>query len=163
MGAGNEIKEIDRKIISLLIQKKGISNRELAKKLKVSPLTIANRLEFLRKEKLLFREWIPNYKKLGYDVLIITTLTVKPEFHSIKNLNFIKRQIIDNNKKAIFCHKTANYRIITIHVAKSVSDFQKTVEKVSEKYSHMITDREVHVFSYVDDEILNINDLWEDK
>jgi len=162
MAGDINIKKIDTKIISLLINKKYISNRELAKKLGVSPLTIANRLEFLTKNNILMKEWVPNYKKLGYENLIITILTLKPEFHSIKNLNFVKSQIIGNNKKAIFCHKTANYRIITIHVAKNIADFQKTVEKVSAKYSHMIADRDVNVFSYVDDHILNINDLWKD-
>src|SRR3989338_9406402 len=105
-----KIKEIDKKIISLLINEKYISNRELAKNLGASPLTVANRFNFLKENNVLFKEWIPNYKKLGYENLIMTILTLKPEFHSIKNLNFVKEQIIGNDDKAIFCHRTSNYK-----------------------------------------------------
>lgn len=154
-----KIKEIDFKIVSLLIKNPQISNRDLAKKLKSTPLTIGSRINYLKKNNALKPMWQPNYKLFGYKFIIMSTIALKPEFHSVQNMEMIKSHAKSAYKGVLFCHKTMSYRIVTLLVVKDIAQFHHIVDTISDKYAHMIADRSIRIFPYTDDFIFQINSL----
>jgi DNA-binding Lrp family transcriptional regulator len=66
------LKEIDYSIISELFKNSKLSDRMLAKKIGVSPPTVTRRRAFLEKELLLNYTVIPDFGRLGFEVLAFT-------------------------------------------------------------------------------------------
>jgi DNA-binding Lrp family transcriptional regulator len=66
------LKDIDYKIISEHIKNSRISDRELAKKVGVSQPTITRKRTIYEKERLLEYTSIPNFQKLGIEIMAFT-------------------------------------------------------------------------------------------
>ncbi len=72
-------KDIDHKIISELLKNSRVSDRELGKKLGVSQPTISRRRALLEKEILDGYTTVPKWDKLGYEILALNFVKIKPE------------------------------------------------------------------------------------
>jgi len=77
------LKDIDYKIISEYIKNSKISDRELAKKVGVSQPTITRKRTIYEEERLLEYTSIPNFQKLGIEIMAFTFAAWSPEM--IKN------------------------------------------------------------------------------
>ena len=74
-----KLKDLDYKILFELIENSKISDRKLAKKVGVSQPTITRRRAKLEKEGLLDYTAIPNFEKLGIEIIAFTFVSWKPE------------------------------------------------------------------------------------
>jgi DNA-binding Lrp family transcriptional regulator len=72
-------KDIDHRIISELLKNSRVSDRELGKKLGVSQPTISRRRALLEKEMLDGYTTVPRWDKLGYEILALNFVKIKPE------------------------------------------------------------------------------------
>jgi len=72
-------KDIDYKIISALLKNSRTSDRELGKKIGASQPTISRRRALLEKELLDGYTIVPKWDKLGYEILALTFVKIKPE------------------------------------------------------------------------------------
>lgn len=72
-----ELDKTDKAIINALIENSRLSYRDIAKLLKISVATVMNRVNKLRKEKIL-NEFtaLADYDKLGYDIHVIIDIRV---------------------------------------------------------------------------------------
>ncbi len=79
------MKEIEWKVLSELMKNAKISDRELAKKIGSSQPTITRTRRKLEKEGYI-REYtvIPNFRKLGYEILAVTLFKYKKRFDAEK-------------------------------------------------------------------------------
>ncbi len=95
-----KMKDIDYKIMAELIKNAKVSDRKLASKLDVSQPTVTRRRAMLEREQLLDYTALPNFNKLGFDMMIFTFLsgshTEPSEFFQKLN-NFVK-----NNSNVIY-------------------------------------------------------------
>jgi len=73
-----KLKDIDYKILSELMKNCKISDRKLAKKIGVSQPTVTRRRARLEKDVIRSYTVIPNWTKLGYEILAITLVKSKP-------------------------------------------------------------------------------------
>lgn len=70
-----ELKKLDFKLLSELMKNSKISDRELSKKLGVSQATVSRRRAKLEKNRIIKEyTFIPDFPKLGYDIMAITLL-----------------------------------------------------------------------------------------
>jgi DNA-binding Lrp family transcriptional regulator len=79
------MREIEWKILSELMKNAKISDRELAKKIRSSQPTVTRARRKLEKEGYI-REYtvIPNFRKLGYEILAVTLFKYKKRFGTEK-------------------------------------------------------------------------------
>ena len=72
------IKPKDQKILNILLENSRLSFRQIAKKAKVSVVTVINRVKELEKEKIIKSYTAElDYEKLGYDVQAIIELRIE--------------------------------------------------------------------------------------
>ncbi|MDH5448287.1 MAG: winged helix-turn-helix transcriptional regulator [Candidatus Bathyarchaeota archaeon] len=67
-----KLKPVDYKILFELVKNSKISDRKLAKKIGVSQPTVTRRRAGLEKEELLDYTAIPNFEKLGFEIMAFT-------------------------------------------------------------------------------------------
>lgn len=71
------VDELDLKILSELVEDARLSYREVARRLRVSPATVLNRVRRLERDGVIKKySAIVDYSKLGYDLTVITEITV---------------------------------------------------------------------------------------
>ncbi|MFP3985535.1 MAG: Lrp/AsnC family transcriptional regulator [Candidatus Bathyarchaeia archaeon] len=81
------LKGIDYKILSELIRNSKISDRQLAKKIGVSQPTVTRRRARLEEEKLLQYTAIPNLEKLGFEIIALTFISIKPDLRRPRKID----------------------------------------------------------------------------
>ncbi|MCK4498779.1 AsnC family transcriptional regulator, partial [Candidatus Bathyarchaeota archaeon] len=74
-------KDIDHAILSRLMKNARTSDRQMAREIGVSQPTITRRRAKLEKEGFLNYKIIPNFKKLGVEIMAFTLLVWKREAH----------------------------------------------------------------------------------
>jgi DNA-binding Lrp family transcriptional regulator len=80
-----KLKSIDYKILAALMKNAKISDRQLAKQIGVSQPTVTRRRARLEKESIDGYTAIPNWKMLGYEMLVITLIRTKSVYQSEEN------------------------------------------------------------------------------
>ena len=71
-----EIDQMDKNILSVLLDDSRLSYRQIAKKLGVSAATVMNRVKGLEKEIIKKYTAILDYEKLGYDVEVMVEVRI---------------------------------------------------------------------------------------
>ncbi|MBA7556713.1 HTH-type transcriptional regulator LrpC [subsurface metagenome] len=127
-------KKVDNEILGLLSEDSRLSNRELGRKLKRSPLTIKNHINELVENRIIKGYSLDiDYEKLGYDIIAIIELTIS------------KGKMIEVEKKiAQNPNVFAVYDITGTHDALILARF-----KTREELSDMIK-KELHASPYVE-------------
>ncbi len=100
------LKDIDRKILSGLLDNSRTSDRELAKKIGVSQPTVTRRRTRLERELIDGYTAIPRWKKLGYEILAITSMKTSFNLGSTeirKNTIETAMKWLDEQPNVIFC------------------------------------------------------------
>ena len=85
----NEIDDIDKKIVNLLLFNADTTNREIATKCGIALGTVNNRINRLKKSGVIKKKTIMvDYEKLGYQIEVLIALKIKKgAFHEVaKNL-----------------------------------------------------------------------------
>ncbi len=76
------LRDIDRKILFELLRNSKISDRQLGKRLGVSQATVTRRRKMLEKDVIDSYTLVPRWDKIGYDILAINFVKVKPTIAS---------------------------------------------------------------------------------
>ncbi|MGQ9460398.1 MAG: Lrp/AsnC family transcriptional regulator [Candidatus Bathyarchaeaceae archaeon] len=86
------LSDLDKKVLSELLRNAKISDRSLAKKLKVSQSTLTRVRNKLEREGYIRRYTIlPDFRKLGWEILAFTFVKMNPEILSkIENAKKIR-------------------------------------------------------------------------
>ncbi len=99
------MKDIDYKILFELMKNSKISDRQLAKKIGVSQPTITRRRARLEKEVIEGYTAIPNWGKLGYEILAVTLVKTPLKFGSnemMKNASEKSMKWLEKQPNVIF-------------------------------------------------------------
>jgi len=72
-----QLDSLDKHILSVLLEDSRYSFRQVAKRVKVSPATVLNRIKILEKEGIIKQySTILDYEKLGYDVEVLIEVRI---------------------------------------------------------------------------------------
>ncbi len=71
-----KIDKLDKEILNILLKDSRLSYRKIATRLKVSPATIMNRINYLNKDVIKGYSVMLDYGKLDYDIEIVTELRI---------------------------------------------------------------------------------------
>ena len=120
--------KIDNTILEILKEDARTSFREIARKLKISPDTISNRFEKLRKEKIVIDSTVVIYpSKIGYSFITRFSINVKPAYSSQTLDKIIKIPSIIVASKIVGKHD-----IIAISVVKNFKHLHKLRDTIAE-------------------------------
>ncbi|AAL81858.1 AsnC family transcriptional regulator [Pyrococcus furiosus DSM 3638] len=121
-----EIDDLDRKILSLLIEDSRLSYREIAKKLNVAVGTIYNRIKKLEDMGVIQGFTVKlNYEKLGYELTAIIGIKAQG-----KKIREIERIIARDKHVTCVYDVTGEYDIIVIAKFRSREDMNRFVKSV---------------------------------
>ena len=150
-----KLKPIDYAILSALMKNSKISDRQLAKQIGVSQPTVTRRRARMEKERLLDYTAIPDFAKLGFEILAFTFTTSKkpgvPEEQIPKAKSFF-----DKRDDVIFvstCSGNERNRMnISIH--RSYSDYVTFTRALEKEWGDSMTNRTSFIVSLKGDTII---------
>ncbi len=125
-----KLKEIDYKILFELIKNSKISDRKLAHHLGVSQPTVTRKRARLEKETISNYTAIPDWTKLGYEILAITLVKTKQHLGLEENFEAVRKKAVEwvmNQPNVLFCGGCRGMGMdgFMVSVHQSYSDFDK--------------------------------------
>jgi len=149
-----KLKDIDLRILSELMKNSKISDRKLAGIIGVSQPTVTRKRAKLEKEGMLEYTAIPNFAKLGFEIVAISFYSWTPEATSELSEN---REEISNKLSAFLSkHKniifTSNgeglgMERVMISVHESYSDYVRLVNAVNREWGRYLDKSESFIIS----------------
>jgi DNA-binding Lrp family transcriptional regulator len=153
-------KDINYAIISRLIKNARTSDRQLAREIGVSQPTITRRRARLEKEGFLTYRTIPNFGKLGLEIMAFTLLVWKREAHQ----QLLEAEDYDRRVQGFFKkHPNIVFAssgqglgmtriVITVH--KNYSDYVKFMSSVDDAWGTYLDRYDSFIVSFKSDNIL---------
>jgi DNA-binding Lrp family transcriptional regulator len=150
-----KLKPIDYAILSSLMKNSKISDRQLAKQIGVSQPTVTRRRARLEKERLLDYTAVPDFAKLGFEILAFTFATSKksgvPEEQVPKAKSFF-----DKRDDVIFVSTGSgnerNRMNVSIH--RSYSDYVTFMRALEHEWGDSMENRTSFIVSLKSDTIV---------
>jgi len=142
-----QLKDVDFKILFELIKNSKISDRKLAQKIGVSQPTVTRRRAMLEKEELIDYTSIPNFAKLGFEIMAFTFASGN---HNEKIDELISKSpnlIFASSGQGLGMDKT----FISLH--KNYSDYAKFVKELESKWRKHLTKLDNFIISFKSDDI----------
>ena len=124
-----KIKDIDLKILSGLLKNSKISDRKLAEIIGVSQPTVTRRRAKMEKELSIDYTAIPNFSKLGMEIVALHFVQWKPEgYETLRHMNdFTKKvdEFLSKHPNIIFASsgQGCGFSRMTVTVHRDYSDF----------------------------------------
>ena len=150
----------DYKILFELIKNSKISDRKLAKRIGVSQPTVTRRRAGLEKKGLIEYTGIPNFEKLGLDIMAFHLLHWKPERYQTmtKMEDFLKKvnAFVSEHPSIIFASSGQGLGMsrMTITLHKSYSDFVDFRRKIESSWGQYIAKYDNFIVSLRSDNVI---------
>jgi DNA-binding Lrp family transcriptional regulator len=132
-----KISSLDYKILSELIKNSKVSDRKLAKKLGVSQPTVTRRRARLENNRLLSYTAVPDFSRLGFEIMAITFLSVKSELRFPKDTSQLKGGILFESSKISDDFYSENPNILVSATGRGL-DKNAVMISIHEDYSSMV-------------------------
>ena len=149
-----KIKDIDFKILSWLMKNSKISDRKLAKIIGVSQPTVTRGRAKLEKEGMLKYTAIPNFAKLGFEIIAISFYSWTPE--ATCKLSENQEEILNKlsaflskHKNIIFTSKGRGFGMerVMISVHESYSDYTELMNAVNMEWGSYLDQTKSFIIS----------------
>jgi DNA-binding Lrp family transcriptional regulator len=152
-------KNLDHGILSGLIKNARTSDRQLARELGVSQPTITRRRARLEKEGFLNYDTVPNFRKLGVELMAFTLLVWKRKVHEHdhdrEDCNRRLQAFITTQPNIVFASSGQGLGmtriIITVH--KNYSDYVKFLSVIDEQWGTCLEQDASFIVSFKSDTI----------
>lgn len=132
-----KLKDTDYKILSELVKNSKISDRELAKKIDVSQSTVTRRRGRLESRGLLNYTAIPDFGRLGFEIIAVTLYAVKSELRFPKDTSKLESKILDKFAKISDKFYSENRNVIFAATGRGL-DMNSVLISVHEDYSSLV-------------------------
>ena len=153
-----KLKDLDYKIISELIKNSRTSDRKLAAILGTSQPTVSRKRQKLEKEELLNFTAIPNFSKLGFEIMAFSFYSWTPQANEelIRNQEEILQKLSDflsKNKNIIFTSNGRGFGMerMMISVHKSYSNYVKLMHDVGQVWGKYLSKSDSFIISLRED------------
>ena len=149
-----KLKDIDFKIASWLMKNSKISDRKLADIIGVSQPTVTRRRAKLEKQAMLEYTAIPNFAKLGFEIIAISFYSWTPEASSMQceSPEKIKNKLsafLSKHKNIIFTSNGRGFGMerVMISVHESYSDYTKLMNSVNMEWGAYLSESKSFIIS----------------
>ncbi|TET19806.1 AsnC family transcriptional regulator [Candidatus Bathyarchaeota archaeon] len=149
-----KIKGIDFKILSGLMKNSKISDRKLAEIIGVSQPTVTRRRAKLEKQAMLEYTAIPNFAKLGFEIVAISLYSWTPEANSMQceSPEKVKNKLsafLSNHKNIIFTSNGRGFGMdrVMISVHESYSDYTELMNAVNMEWGSYLDQTKSFIIS----------------
>lgn len=150
-----KLKDIELKILSELVKNSKISDRQLARKIGVSQATVTRRRTRLEKEGLLEYTAIPNFKKLGFEIMALSfskwTSEAVTEMLPTKEFAKNVQTFLSKYPNVIFATKggqgLGGMDAASISIHADYSDYSRWVDDIEANWGNYISKFESYVIS----------------
>jgi len=153
-----KLKDFDYKIVSELIKNSRISDRKVAMIIGISQPTVSRRRQRLEKEGLLDFTAIPNFSKLGFEIMAFSFYSWRPEANEelIRNREEILQKLsefLSKHKNIIFTSNGRGFGMerMMISVHKSYSDYVKLMHDVGQVWGKYLSQNNSFIISLQED------------
>ena len=155
-----KLKEVDFKILAGLMKNSKISDRKLASRIGVSQPTVTRRRAFLEKELSLDYTVIPDFSKLGIEIMALHfTHWIPEKYESISKMKEFQREVaefISETPNMILTSSGQGFGMsrcgITLH--KDYSDLVDYKRRVEERWGKYLSKFETFIISLKNDRVL---------
>ncbi|UCD95941.1 MAG: winged helix-turn-helix transcriptional regulator [Candidatus Bathyarchaeota archaeon] len=154
------IKDINYAILSRLTKNARTSDRQLAREIGVSQPTITRRRARLEKEGFLTYKTVPNFKKLGLEIMAFTLVAWKREAHQqlldAEDYDSRIQGFFKKHPNIVFASSGQGVGMtrIAISVHKNYSDYVKFINSVDETWGTYLDRHDSFIVSFKSDTIL---------
>ncbi len=149
-----KLKDIDFKIASWLMKNSKISDRKLAEIIGVSQPTVTRRRAKLEKEGMLEYTAIPNFAKLGFEIIAISFYSWTPEANSMQceSPEKVKNKLsafLSKHKNIIFTSNGRGFGMerVMISVHESYSDYTELMNAVNMEWGAYLSESKSFIIS----------------
>jgi len=141
----SELKDIDRKIAIELFQNSKQSDRQLGKKLGVSQATVTRRRKMLEKDLIDGYTFVPRWEKLGYELLAINLVKIKPSIASKEKYQSVRQrglQWLMNQPNILMAGSSRGMGMDAFNIAvfKSYSDYDEWFSRFRLEMGDLVDD-----------------------
>ena len=139
-----KLKNIDYKILFELIKNSKISDRKLAKKVGVSQPTVTRRRARLEKEGMIDYTAIPNFEKLGFEIMAFSFASWTNEAQAHLETNEYNEKVhtfAANLPEVIFTSsgRGLGMGIVVVSVHKDYSNYVKFITKLRQEWGNYLS------------------------
>ncbi len=155
-----KIKDIDLKILSWLMKNSKISDRKLAEIIGVSQPTVTRRRAKIEKELSIDYTAIPNFKKLGMEIMAFHAVQWKPEgYESLSQTeDFMKKvnEFLSKHPNVIFASsgQGCGFSRIAITIHRDYSDFVKFRTEFQKEWGQCAAKHDSFIVSLKSDKVV---------
>ena len=156
----SKLKELDYQILSGLMKNSKISDRQLAKQLKVSQPTITRRRADLEKKRLLDYTAIPDFKELGYEILAFNfvqySLQIRTELRQQSEMAGKVQATLGKHPNIIYASSGTGLGMhgISVSIHKNYSDYVNFRRELEDEWGAFVSKIDGFVVSLKGDNII---------
>jgi DNA-binding Lrp family transcriptional regulator len=157
----NEMKNLDYKIMLELVKNSKISDRELAQRIGVSQPTVTRRRTKLEKGGLLDYTAVPNFKKLGFEIMVISfSKWTREAFAEQVSEGEVARRIqkfLADHPNVIFGStwgEGLGMNAVSISIHRNYSEYDRWLKDVEQEWGLYMTDFSRFIVSLKGDNIV---------
>jgi DNA-binding Lrp family transcriptional regulator len=150
-----KLKDIDYTILFQLVKNSKISDRKLAKIIGVSQPTVTRRRALLEREGLLDYTAIPDFGKLGFEIVAFTFANLKHDAHSDEKTQEF-RSFLSKRANIVFVSTGRGLQrdIVCVSIHKNYADYASLREEFNQDWSDHITKFDSFIISIESDNTL---------
>ncbi|MCW4053117.1 MAG: winged helix-turn-helix transcriptional regulator [Candidatus Bathyarchaeota archaeon] len=150
-----KLKNIDYIILFELVKNSKISDRKLAKVIGVSQPTVTRRRALLEKEGLLDYTAIPDFEKLGFEIVAFTFIDLRHDTHNSVNAEEAKG-FLSSRSNIVFASTGRGLQrdMVCVSIHKNYSDYAKLREEFNKDWGDYMTQFDSFIISIGSDNIL---------
>lgn len=154
-----KLKPIDLEILSELVVNSKISDRKLAKKTGVSQPTVTRRRARLERDELIEYTAIPNFEKLGFEILVFSfvhyNLEIRKKFSKGGNIAGMIETTLSGNPHMIFMSSGRGLGMegVAISIHKTYSDYVEFRRRLEDEWGEHVSNIDDFVISLRTDNI----------
>jgi DNA-binding Lrp family transcriptional regulator len=154
------IKDIDYRILAELLKNSNQTDRGLAKALGVSQPTVTRRITSLEKEHLWEYSIVPDFAKLGYDIVAFTFVRYNTaEYAKLggpEKVGAVAHEVVSKNSCVIFASSGTGLGMtrVSVSIHKDYADYVKYKETVEKKLGAAIAQMETFFVSLSSDKVI---------
>lgn len=139
------LRDIDQKIAFELFKNSKQSDRQLGKKLGVSQATITRRRKMLEKELIEGYTFVPKWEKLGYELLTINFVKIKPSIASKEKYQGVRQrglQWLMNQPNILMAGSSRGMGMDAFNIAvfKNYADYDEWFRKFRQEMGDLVDD-----------------------
>ena|SRR3989344_1071037 len=126
-----KIDEVDRKVLSVLVENSRLSYRQIAKKINVSAATVLNRIKKLEENKVIKNySSIIDHSKVGFEITAIMEIKLNKGIEHVGNKAYEELKI---NPHIIALYSvTGSYDLIAVTKFRNREELNKFIEKIAD-------------------------------